>query len=1294
MAFGEDGLRVIDISDPENPVEIGAFDTQGASHYVAVNGDHAYVADARGGLRIINVSNPENPDEVSSIETQGVTRRVTIYGELAYIADGGGGLRIIDVSDSHNPEVIGQVDTPGITTDVKILGNFAFATTRLGGLRVIDISDPTNPREVDYYETPGQAESVTILDDYAIVCDYLFGLRVFDISEYLPEDDHVHHVPGEFDTIQEAINAANEGDEIIVAGGEGNGQNGEYVESIDFDGKNIRLIGDPEHPENVVIDGNGEGSVVVFINGETEDAVLNGFTLSNGSGHIFQQQPRGGGIFLHGNCSPIITNCIISDNHTRQGGGIYCLDGPSPTVSNCIIRNNTTTQSAGGVFIENASPILDNCVINLNVSGLNEEEEIRIAGGIYLNLTGARLNNCIIQGNRSHGHGGGISIGRESDAVLVNCTISDNTAEVENAETYGGGILNVSSRVIIESCIISNNSATNGGGIFSQGPIQIENCQVIGNEANLDGGGLWFGGVGSNGARTLRCLVANNICNNEQDLGGGGIAFNHSNALIENCTIVSNSGFENQRGGIGIWESSPTIRNTIIWGNTGNLHQWQQNNQFLITYSDIEGGCEGVGNLDTDPLFLHPDEGDYHLQGNSPCIDAGDPESPEDPDGTRVDMGAFYFAPDDDGILHVPGEYETIQAAIDATDDGDEIIVAADGGNGDNGEYVENIDFSGKDIVVIGDPDNPEDVVIDGGGEGSVVTFENGESEDAVLTGFTIRNGSGSIINFFNEDINVGGGIKIANSSPTILNCIVTENRAFMYGGGICGYNSNSEISNCKVSRNRSENYGGGIFFVGESSPIISYSEFSLNICQQGGGVGCYYNAAPQIINCTFSENEASDWAGSLFLGRNSHITISNSILWNNQPEEVGFYLHNESSTLTISYSDIQNGLDGILLHDNGEVIWSEGNIDLNPLLADIENGDFHLTENSPCINTGDPESDLDPDDTRADMGAYYFHHDPPVDPPEVEWSRAFGGEAHEDCNSVIQTRDGGYALAGYTYSWGEGNQDGWLIITDENGQEIWSETYGGGGFDRFYSVIQTDDGGYVLAGMTNSSGAGDYDMWLMRVNANGEEIWSRTYGGEQEEGCYEAIRTADGGFALAGHTHSFGEGGRDWYLIKTDEDGNELWTQTFGGEQAETCYGIVQIDDGGFALTGVTISFGNGANDYYLVRTDNEGNEQWSNTYGGEGNDYCLDIVNMADGGFALSGSGVSFGQGGHDFSLVRTDENGEEIWAQTYGEGGHEIDPYLVQFPDGGFALAGETNSIGEGVRLQKKLDRFFKN
>ncbi len=192
LADGSNGLRIIDVSDPENPTEVGYYDTESSAHDVFLVGDYAYVVDTywddststyKGHLRIIDISDPTNPDEIGYYDTESYTRGVYVSGDYAYVANDKNGLRIIDVSDPTNPTEVEYYDTDGYVYDVYVSGDYAYVADDVEGLRIIDVSDPTNPTEVGYYDTKDYSWGVYGEGDYAYVADNADGLRIIDISD-------------------------------------------------------------------------------------------------------------------------------------------------------------------------------------------------------------------------------------------------------------------------------------------------------------------------------------------------------------------------------------------------------------------------------------------------------------------------------------------------------------------------------------------------------------------------------------------------------------------------------------------------------------------------------------------------------------------------------------------------------------------------------------------------------------------------------------------------------------------------------------------------------------------------------------------------------------------------------------------------------------------------------------------------------------------------------------------------------------------------------------------------------
>jgi hypothetical protein len=295
-------------------------------------------------------------------------------------------------------------------------------------------------------------------------------------------------------------------------------------------------------------------------------------------------------------------------------------------------------------------------------------------------------------------------------------------------------------------------------------------------------------------------------------------------------------------------------------------------------------------------------------------------------------------------------------------------------------------------------------------------------------------------------------------------------------------------------------------------------------------------------------------------------------------------------------------------------------------------------------------------------------------------WSQTYGGSGDDEAYSLVQTRDGGYALAGLTNSSGAGSYDFWLIKTNSSGDMMWNQTYGAAGDDEACSVVQSNDTGYAVAGITNSYGAGETDAWLVKTDSSRNMQWSQTCGGVAQDGAYSVIQTSDGGYALAGFTDSYGAGSFDFWLVKTKSSGNMMWNQTYGGSGDDEAECVIQTSNG-YALAGYTNSTGAGSDDFWLVNTDSSGTSQWSQTYGGAYDEIANALVQTSDGGYALGGLTGSYGAGDIDYWLVKTTSSGTTQWSQTCG-GSDDDEAYsLIQTSDGGYALGGFTASYGAG-------------
>jgi len=300
----------------------------------------------------------------------------------------------------------------------------------------------------------------------------------------------------------------------------------------------------------------------------------------------------------------------------------------------------------------------------------------------------------------------------------------------------------------------------------------------------------------------------------------------------------------------------------------------------------------------------------------------------------------------------------------------------------------------------------------------------------------------------------------------------------------------------------------------------------------------------------------------------------------------------------------------------------------------------------------------------------------------QISFQRTYGGPAFDMAFSARQPSDIDYILAGIVDFLGEGSGDVWLIKTDSLGDTLWTRVYGGSGVDNAKCVHQTLDGGYIMAGETGSYGAGSYDVWLIKTDSMGDSVWTRTYGGSDGDGGYCVQQTPDGGYIICGHTSSYGAGGSDLYLIRTDSMGLVLWDTTCGGGGEERGYWVQQTLDGGYIIVGKTSSFACDLQDLWLVKSDSVGNTLWTKTYdrGGKEGGRCIQLT--FDGGYIVAGYTVPSGDSVYNIWLLKMDSSGDTLWTRTYLNNLPISGPGAVsvqQTWDGGYIIAGSVDPLG---------------
>jgi len=613
-------------------------------------------------------------------------------------------------------------------------------------------------------------------------------------------------------------------------------------------------------------------------------------------------------------------------------------------------------------------------------------------------ITGGNANGAYFPNNA----GGGIVMdGYEVGVIITDCIFINNSAAggpwpATGGTGAGGAIALDNSRGIFTRCWFIRNAAERDGGAVcmdgcgtcASSYAEFKDCRFVNNYAGGNGGALYNSWPTL--ANLINCILAGNIAAGS----GGGLYHRGDTAYLVNCTFSGNSA--NHGGAIYNWARHsrwwPALTNCILWADKPQEIDSREPNAVYATYSDIEGGWPGQGNIDTDPCFVSPDYRDYHLQPGSPCIDAGDPNyiaepsagtipggyyfDPHDPnyiatsseldlDGNprvtvaRVDMGAYEFqlpphlyvdddAPNDPG----PGDpcvsdpledgseahpFDTIQEAIDSAYQGHTVIVA-------RGTYRENINFQGKNIVLTSTNPTDWDTVSSTNIEGSVC-FRGTESSYCTLIGFDID----GYINGFDWMIDPNG---VHHTQATISYCILTDS---VTGCGRLIYACDGTISNCLIAD-------------------ISY------LCLRPWPVSQIVGCHGLIKNCTITN--CSDGIEILPGGT---CTMKNCIIYHRSAVIV-----HRGATLNISHCNLQGGSEGI--YGPGTVNWGPGNINTDPCFAELNNGDYHLKSQagrwdphsgswvkddvtSPCIDAGNPLDPIGqepfPNGGIINMGAY-----------------------------------------------------------------------------------------------------------------------------------------------------------------------------------------------------------------------------------------------------------------------------------------------------------------------------------
>ncbi len=299
----------------------------------------------------------------------------------------------------------------------------------------------------------------------------------------------------------------------------------------------------------------------------------------------------------------------------------------------------------------------------------------------------------------------------------------------------------------------------------------------------------------------------------------------------------------------------------------------------------------------------------------------------------------------------------------------------------------------------------------------------------------------------------------------------------------------------------------------------------------------------------------------------------------------------------------------------------------------------------------------------------------------EITWNKAYSSDRENILNSITETSDGGFVIAGRYYTYGTGNDRFLVVKFNSSGNIVWSKTYSDNFTDEALFVKEDAQGNLVVVGNTLYSESSS-SILILKLNSDGEVIWSKTYGGNNLDHATSFAITQTNEYLITGYSNSFGTGNYDIFLMKIDSNGNLIWCNSYGKEKNDRATSIIKTSDGNFIVAGYTQSFGISGSDFLCMKLNSDGKISWAKIYKGYTNDLAYTVTELPNGNYAIGGNTLSFGGGNKDLLLLGINPQGNILWSKTYGGSDFEGIGKMVGTPDEGILITGWTYTFGQGV------------